>query len=91
MRSDRQLSLGAAALTLGALARLRKSIRRRHAILAKRLGIVLMTCSGVHDMTQTTVRFNDHRELYTEMATVLSISAFVLHAALALARGSLRA
>ena len=89
-RSDRQLSLGAAAMSLGALARLRAGVRRGHATLAKRLGMALAVCSVVHDVTLIVVQINEQGELYAKMTLALSISAFVLQIALALAHDSMR-
>ena len=89
-RSDRQLTLGAAAMSLGALARLRAGVRRGHATLAKRLGMALAVCSVVHDMTLIVVQINEQGELYAKMTLALSISAFVLQIALALAHDSMR-
>lgn len=88
--SDRQLSLGAAAMSLGALARLRAGVRRGHVLLAKRLGMMLLVCSALHDVTLIIVRINEHGEIYTYMTESFSVSAFALHIALALAHSSLR-
>ena len=90
VRPDCQLSPGVAAMAVEAVARLRRDLRLSHALLAKRLGVVLISCSCFNVLTVIVVRVNDHGELYHYMTGAFSISAFVLHVALNLAHGSMR-
>ena len=84
------LSVGAAAMAIGAAARLRESHRLNHALLAKRLGVILICCTCVNALTVTIVRVNDHGDLYAMMSGAFSTSAFGLHIALTLAHDRMR-
>ena len=84
-----ELSLPAAAMALGALARLRMGIRHGYEYFAKRLGVVLTIISGVHNLTLVFVLTTGHGVSYTPMTNAISSSAFVLHAGLTLAHSNM--
>ena len=88
---QRSTSMGASARAARFVARLRTRIRHGHQLLARRLGIGFMLCSVIHTMTLTVVLLAaGEGVLCAEMTLALSVSAFVLHCALALADDALR-
>ena len=91
LSANSHLSLGTAAVTLGAVTRLRAEVRLGYLILAKRLGMVLMLCSCINALTLSLSLAMEQLELYAMMTNALSVSGFVLHISLALGHDSIRA
>ena len=83
-------SLGFVTAVSRAKTRFREGVRRGYEVLAKRLGTVLLLCSGVHVLTLVYASFLGQGETYAFMTNALSASGFVLHAALTLAHNSKR-
>jgi hypothetical protein len=85
-----QLNLGFAALISRARTQFRKGVRRGYEVLARRLGMILILCSGVHILTCVFVAFAGQEETFAYMTNVLAVSAVLLHVSLALAHDSMR-
>ena len=98
--ADRQtMNLGLAVLVIKFSARLRLRVHQGHQLVAKRLGVALMICTGAHVVTLTSIRIVSDQgdteragqELCADMTHAVSVAGFVLHSALALAYDGMRA
>ena len=82
--------LGASVQVLQFVNRLRSGVRQGHQLVAKRIGVCLIICSAAHDLTLAIVLGRHQGTVCTKMTLALSVSAFVLHAALAVAYDGMR-
>ena len=93
-------SFGVAVLVMQFSAHLRLRVHKGHQLIAKRVGVALMACTGADVIALTSIRImhvihsdaveSGGEELYIAMTHAFSVAAFILHAGLGLGYDGMR-